>query len=109
MASRLSRTWKCHRSEEHTSELQLPCNLVCRVLLEKKKNSRFVAGLVTDRVDSARVQLRTACAGRKSQRAEQVVGRQRLRLFFSGLFFFFFNDAATTEISPFSLPDARPI
>src|SRR5256885_966568 len=29
------------RSEEHTSELQSPCNLVCRLLLEKKKNSHF--------------------------------------------------------------------
>src|SRR2546426_5019352 len=28
-----------HRSEEHTSELQSPCNLVCRLLLEKKKKS----------------------------------------------------------------------
>src|SRR3989454_1978032 len=28
------------RSEEHTSELQSPCNLVCRLLLEKKKNCR---------------------------------------------------------------------
>src|SRR5256885_11618679 len=27
------------RSEEHTSELQSPCNLVCRLLLEKKKKS----------------------------------------------------------------------
>src|SRR2546426_8327022 len=27
------------RSEEHTSELQSPCNLVCRLLLEKKKES----------------------------------------------------------------------
>src|SRR5256885_12126422 len=27
----------CPRSEEHTSELQSPCNLVCRLLLEKKK------------------------------------------------------------------------
>src|SRR5256885_3119686 len=33
------------RSEEHTSELQSPCNLVCRLLLEKKKKrpSRTVA------------------------------------------------------------------
>src|SRR5256885_9897519 len=30
------------RSEEHTSELQSPCNLVCRLLLEKKKNNRYV-------------------------------------------------------------------
>src|SRR5688500_19648485 len=28
------------RSEEHTSELQSPCNLVCRLLLEKKEYSR---------------------------------------------------------------------
>src|SRR5256885_3577687 len=27
------------RSEEHTSEIQSPCNLVCRLLLEKKKNT----------------------------------------------------------------------
>src|SRR2546426_7258876 len=29
------------RSEEHTSELQSPCNLVCRLLLEKKKNKEY--------------------------------------------------------------------
>src|SRR5256885_12013663 len=36
--------YTCHsqmiRSEEHTSELQSPCNLVCRLLLEKKKNAQ---------------------------------------------------------------------
>src|SRR2546426_3504432 len=38
--------WESHegepdaRSEEHTSELQSPCNLVCRLLLEKKKTKR---------------------------------------------------------------------
>src|SRR5256885_3064936 len=30
------------RSEEHTSELQSPCNLVCRLLLEKKKKNHPV-------------------------------------------------------------------
>src|SRR5256885_6992309 len=30
---------RVERSEEHTSELQSPCNLVCRLLLEKKKNN----------------------------------------------------------------------
>src|SRR5256885_8077487 len=35
---RLFPRWsQCRRSEEHTSELQSPCNLVCRLLLEKKK------------------------------------------------------------------------
>src|SRR5688500_19490888 len=31
----------CGRSEEHTSELQSPCNLVCRLLLEKKKKQEY--------------------------------------------------------------------
>src|SRR2546426_8053575 len=31
------------RSEEHTSELQSPCNLVCRLLLEKKNTARSTA------------------------------------------------------------------
>src|SRR2546426_4973755 len=35
------------RSEEHTSELQSPCNLVCRLLLEKKKND-LRSGVVRD-------------------------------------------------------------
>src|SRR5256885_11058998 len=30
------------RSEEHTSELQSPCNLVCRLLLEKKRHIRLL-------------------------------------------------------------------
>src|SRR5574341_2690575 len=38
------RTTRCrqspYRSEEHTSELQSPTNLVCRLLLEKKKNRK---------------------------------------------------------------------
>src|SRR5256885_9832605 len=34
----LNAAYRKHRSEEHTSELQSPCNLVCRLLLEKKKN-----------------------------------------------------------------------
>src|SRR2546426_6476349 len=34
------RLGKRDRSEEHTSELQSPCNLVCRLLLEKKKKKK---------------------------------------------------------------------
>src|SRR2546426_3433688 len=34
-------TRSSRRSEEHTSELQSPCNLVCRLLLEKKKSRCF--------------------------------------------------------------------
>src|SRR3989454_4378476 len=34
------------RSEEHTSELQSPCNLVCRLLLEKKKTISILAASI---------------------------------------------------------------
>src|SRR5256885_9365511 len=34
------------RSEEHTSELQSPCNLVCRLLLEKKKSNKVIGNSV---------------------------------------------------------------
>src|SRR5256885_3805552 len=38
--------WDMHahyeRSEEHTSELQSPCNIVCRLLLEKKKHINYM-------------------------------------------------------------------
>src|SRR5256885_7083944 len=39
------------RSEEHTSELQSPCNLVCRLLLEKKKNIHKSAWIVAQRCE----------------------------------------------------------
>src|SRR5256885_9714921 len=35
------------RSEEHTSELQSPCNLVCRLLLEKKKAGSWISAYLT--------------------------------------------------------------
>src|SRR5256885_9549732 len=50
-----ARTWqtRCEwpapalgRSEEHTSELQSPCNLVCRLLLEKKKTTTTTGATV---------------------------------------------------------------
>src|SRR5256885_8373806 len=40
--------WWARRSEEHTSELQSPCNLVCRLLLEKKKKEKVQARLRLD-------------------------------------------------------------
>src|SRR5256885_9420605 len=36
------------RSEEHTSELQSPCNLVCRLLLEKKKYNHHIYNRLID-------------------------------------------------------------
>src|SRR6266850_4577757 len=40
--TRQSRRARAFRSEEHTSELQSPCNLVCRLLLEKKKKTIYL-------------------------------------------------------------------
>src|SRR5256885_3083443 len=49
---RCAQSRRCARSEEHTSELQSPCNLVCRLLLEKKKiptaNPTQIELLLTD-------------------------------------------------------------
>src|SRR2546426_8594632 len=42
----------CPRSEEHTSELQSPCNLVCRLLLEKKKKEK---NQICSRVDTGSI------------------------------------------------------
>src|SRR5256885_5495248 len=43
------------RSEEHTSELQSPCNLVCRLLLEKKKKkNRNIPANKTHNIKDAR-------------------------------------------------------
>src|SRR5256885_9243997 len=44
------------RSEEHTSELQSPCNLVCRLLLEKKKKH-----ILTTTIDDHTVSLYSSC------------------------------------------------
>src|SRR5256885_12708720 len=40
------------RSEEHTSELQSPCNLVCRLLLEKKKKNNQLTKRGVQNVDT---------------------------------------------------------
>src|SRR5256885_4405284 len=46
------------RSEEHTSELQSPCNLVCRLLLEKKKKRcSHSAGSSSKRTDATQQNL----------------------------------------------------
>ena len=47
------------RSEEHTSELQSPCNIVCRLLLEKKKDPDHSA---TAHITDASVMIERGCA-----------------------------------------------
>src|SRR5256885_7869041 len=54
------------RSEEHTSELQSPCNLVCRLLLEKKKkkktNNTYLMQKSTLSRKSTKSSTRTTCS-----------------------------------------------
>src|SRR5260363_338294 len=86
------------RSEEHTSELQSPDHLVCRLLLEKTKYSGLSACSVLNPSLSfacsatARLLLRQSCGSPQPECAS-----------------FFFNDTATTEIYTLSLHDALPI
>src|SRR6266571_2491830 len=82
-------SWRA-RSEEHTSELQSHVNLVCRLLLEKKKESRRPRGV------------------RHAVSPSEGAGRRRGRSVLLCLCFFF-NDTATTEIYTLSLHDALPI
>src|SRR2546427_1820493 len=59
LARRLRRIGE--RSEEHTSELQSQSNLVCRLLLEKKKKNKSTHTTITQR-GSPRAQRSTSCA-----------------------------------------------
>src|ERR1039457_6441802 len=97
------------RSEEHTSELQSPCNLVCRLLLEKKKKKK--ADIADHRRDHVRggggVSSLDCVHGDLCCSVLQLLGQRDLVLVLYS--FFFFNDTATTEIYTLSLHDALPI
>src|SRR5579883_2568259 len=80
------------RSEEHTSELQSRENLVCRLLLEKNN-----IGMIEHVGDEM-----------LSEYFAQAFKLLRWGGVFM-IFFFFFNDTATTEIYTLSLHDALPI
>src|ERR1039457_2811340 len=97
------------RSEEHTSELQSPCNLVCRLLLEKKemvtplghppREPGFANSFINGGAASwASPPAQTAAIG-----AAGIIDRPAAG---SALFF---NDTATPEIYTLSLHDALPI
>src|ERR1022692_429283 len=97
------------RSEEHTSELQSPCNLVCRLLLEKKKKKKKTKEVI-ERTHE-RGQLSSCLIVPLSSHSHYLLWcRLTLpSLLFFFFFFFFFNDTATTEIYTLSLHDALPI
>src|ERR1022692_635617 len=95
------------RSEEHTSELQSPCNLVCRLLLEKKKY--FIPVLPHSRTIRTPLAFRASCLFPRIARAMGLGTISRFVTSTSRSSSFFFNDTATTEIYPLSLHDALPI
>src|SRR5690242_6346061 len=81
------------RSEEHTSELQSHVNLVCRLLLEKKKKNKYYT------IRCAALLLYTPFSMLRPHHTLSSVHPVR----------FFFNATATTEIYTLSLHDALPI
>src|SRR5215216_5298653 len=91
------------RSEEHTSELQSPDHLVCRLLLEKKKKEG--AEFTENNINGVKSLVKAA---------ELFAVTLRVRAGNTDVLtdaeeFFFFNDTATTEIYTLSLHDALPI
>src|ERR1022692_3720535 len=96
------------RSEEHTSELQSPCNLVCRLLLEKKKNNNRIVNQNLNAAEYLQLRAEVSFHPRLASPSCPCIPAC-LYLPASFFFFFFFNDTATTEIYTLSLHDALPI
>src|SRR6266849_5742131 len=97
------------RSEEHTSELQSRVDLVCRLLLEKKKRKELMRwkqkkknkiNLIEQETDIYKI----------SYTNSDIYKFYQISIFTTSHFFyfFFFNDPATTEIYTLSLHDALP-
>src|SRR5882672_2995620 len=94
------------RSEEHTSELQSHSDLVCRLLLEKKKRGRKrkrAAPVLIVPTSGPSSMLTQNCLRKRAN------SRNLYRRFRCVSVSFFFNDTSTTEINTLSLHDALPI
>src|SRR6266403_2241045 len=92
----------CARSEEHTSELQSRRDLVCRLLLEKKKTPALLKPVGAD------IHSRYSCPHISIPGGSTLSARRRLPRSARHVSFFF-NDTATAEIYTLSLHDALPI
>src|ERR1022692_358087 len=93
-----SSAWK-KKSEEHTSELQSPCNLVCRLLLEKNNHYAIVSGgvcLVWSNGDPARI---PQCQASRLSKADS---QARLQVATTAVeILFFFKERPPPGTSPF--------
>src|SRR5476649_2395664 len=97
------------RSEEHTSELQSHSDIVCRLLLEKKKSLQC----------NIKKSINTYSQRTINNYSIKLIQLNNIGFVFlivfktfrhgASYFFFFFNDTATTEIYTLSLHDALPI
>src|SRR6202162_6178127 len=102
-----SRCGRIIRSEEHTSELQSPPDLVCRLLLEKKENSPY-RSVRSSSVSGARGLHGPDCALCVDLQFREQAGSLIFNVHLQSVLFFF-NDTAPTEIYALSLHDALPI
>src|ERR1017187_9924936 len=93
------------RSEEHTSELQSPMYLVCRLLLAKKTKSR---GRLQPGTERCRRLLRTDAAALRRRCREVSSSVRCWARIISCPFFFFLKEPAPPGFSPFSLPAPLP-
>src|SRR6267378_35169 len=97
------------RSEEHTSELQSRRDLVCRLLLEKKKRrSPRLHELRSPRGGPGSTKASTR-RNRKLLNWRPVQARSSTTTTRFSVVFFFFNDTPTTDFYTLSLHDALPI
>src|SRR6266511_2590899 len=97
------RSWP--RSEEHTSELQSREDLVCRLLLEKKKQFQNTAGASAN--DPMEYVRHPTPSERRMQSVFEISWRPGMQI--RGAPNFFFVVTTTTEIYTLSLHDALPI
>src|ERR1039457_2885457 len=97
------------RSEEHTSELQSPWNLVCRLLLEKKRRTSPQTRHLTQATahPPQAPAFPRACSGGRRRLHHRVPGRGRTRAPYH--LAFFFSAGGTPGLSPLPLPAPLPI
>src|ERR1039457_7417162 len=93
-----------YRSEEHTSELQSPCNLVCRLLLEKKKKKTHTSSVIISRPRYFATCTSPSVRQRRGVYVRQTPASRVSCVELRCCFFFFFKVPAPPQIPPFPPP-----
>src|ERR1039457_4610800 len=92
------------RSEEHTSEFQSPCNLVCRLLLEKKKIQSGLSGILEAGTRAFERRRRGAATPPTPLPIGAITHLPILSQYMVLFFFFFLIERAPPEFSPLPFP-----